>query len=105
MIETLVLKKVRALLSNPDRWTKGEMARNMFGAPIDPAGPNVTCWCIMGAVHHETNDDPFLAGSAYQIVRAQLQGRSVSEFNDDPTTTHADIMAILDKAIKSSENA
>lgn len=101
MIETHILKRVRALLSDPARWTQGEMARNMFGAPTDPAGPNATCWCLMGAIHHETNDDPFLAGFAYQILRIQ-QGQAISEFNDDPTTSHADVMALLDKAIEST---
>lgn len=105
MIETLILKRVRALLSDPFRWTKGEMARTMFGAPIDPQGPNATCWCIMGAIHRETRDDPFLAGSVYQILRTQLQGQAVSEFNDGRTTSHGDIMLLIDKAIKSSENA
>jgi len=104
VIETLILKRVRALLSDPARWTQGEMARNMFGAPTDPAGPNATCWCLMGAIQRETNDDPFLAGSVYQILRTQLQGQSVSDFNDSRATTHADIMAVLDKAIESSES-
>lgn len=104
MIVTLILKQVRALLANPDRWTKGEMARNAFGAPIDPQGSNATCWCLMGAIHHETKDDPFLAGSVYQILRTQLQGQTVSDFNDNGTTTHTDVMTLLDKAIESSEN-
>jgi hypothetical protein len=102
MIEAFILKRIRHLLSDPARWTRGEMARSMFGAPTDPAGPNATCWCVMGAIHHETKDDPFLSGSVYQILRVQLQGRAVSEFNDDPTTTHDDLILLIDKAIEST---
>jgi len=102
MIETLILKKARELISDPDRWTKGEMARTMFGASVSANDSKATCWCVMGAIHHETKDDPFLAGSVYQMVRAQLQGRSVSEFNDDPNTTHEAVMTLLDKAIAST---
>ena len=102
MIETLILKKTKELISDPARWTKGEMARTMFGASVSAHDSSATCWCIMGAIHHETKDDPFLAGSAYQIVRTQLQGRTVSEFNDDQNTTHEDVMTLLDKAIAST---
>lgn len=84
-----VLLRARKLISNPRKWCKGAMQRD--GA-----------YCMLGAIaavaareyagaHHE----------ALSAVGARTPGHSIANFNDAPATTHAQVMAIFDAAIKS----
>lgn len=80
----------RALIDTPEKWCKG----------IHP-----TRKCAMYAVEAVTgNGDRFAAcgdalGNAIPTSKLKDCGHSVVLFNDAPFTTHADIMALFDRAI------
>jgi hypothetical protein len=97
------LKRARAHLSDPKNWNQdGEYFKG---------GDNATgCCCAMGAI---ILDDvgPVLNWSAPHVRAAQAAlicalpsgWFSVPKYNDDPNTTHPDILALYDRAIASLE--
>lgn len=83
----------KALIDTPSRWFKGNY--------VSVAG----CMCALGACRQQMYGSPFGGMGdtnplAQALANALPSGRwSVSDYNDDPETTHADIMALFDRAI------
>jgi len=90
-----LLERTRAYLEDPKHWTKGEMFRDRFGSACKRE--DAVCACLLGAVaiagKGMTNPD-------YRAARGALPD-DVTVINDDPNTTHADVLALLDKVIAS----
>lgn len=88
----------RALIDTPEKWHRGSMRSD-------------GCVCAMGAVADITK----AAGRTgwisetreYKALRAVLPRafNHVPAFNDDPATTHADIMDLFGRAIAACEVA
>lgn len=95
-----VLVATRALLSAPARWTKGEAARDATGAPTRRHDLAVR-WCLLGAIERCAGFETALYCQAVDALRPFLGGgeASISLWNDWPSVTHADMLALLDKAI------
>lgn len=91
---------VGKLLSDPKRWTKGCFARNRKGKEVEPERRKAAvCFCVLGAVRAEY-DDPDEGRLAKNKLRDALGvafNMEISFWNDAPTTTHADLMAVLEK--------
>lgn len=89
--ENLIAAK--ALIDTPEKWIKGEL-HEVVGARH--------CYCIYGAlaqVVRTEEDDAGVVGA----LRAVAPHRYLSVFNDAATTTHADIMALFQRAIDAEE--
>lgn len=89
-----IILKARELLSDPKRWCKGDLRRQgrvcVVGAICDAAG-------IVDFSRH--NASPVAEMALCRAMAALPVGfRAVPTFNDDPTTTHADVLALLDRA-------
>lgn len=87
------LIKAKALIADPEKWTKG--AFEFRG-----------CYCALGALGMVERGTP--AGYSITAMRSLRKALpphyySVPTFNDKPSTTHADIMALFDRAIEASE--
>lgn len=104
-VERLIV--IRGLLADPSAWTKAAMARASDGRAVSLHGGGACMWCLDGALSHDAPGGSSL--SAFKLervtrsyVRLALGGldRSIWGFNDDPSTTHADILAVLDRAIE-----
>jgi len=94
-------------------WTQRAFARDAGGGEVPPWSPDATCWCVLGAVHTEAPDPsggPPVRGAACKRAEEALYdelttapGRpwraTTTVFNDAPTTTHADILDLFDRAI------
>jgi hypothetical protein len=70
--------------------------------------------CAVVAVKRTTNSSHRFQNAVYALRNALPEsweaGRErpfvlVGEFNDDPTTTHADVLALFDRAIAKAEEA
>lgn len=85
--ESLIAAK--ALIDTPEKWIKGEL-HTKRGAQH--------CYCIYGALAQVVRTEEDDAG-VVRALRAVAPHRYLSVFNDDPATTHADIMALFDRAI------
>lgn len=77
------LIKAKALIDTPEKWLQGALKRN-------------GCFCAMGA-GLETRNDEVLFALQHHLPNPAWD--TIPGFNDAPTTTHADIMALFDRAI------
>ena len=103
------LRAVRALLARPEAWTKGADARNMFGARTHAGCGDACAWSLSGAmgfVEDSCDLDPQdFEGRAdrgdrlTRSVCAAMGHDGLVEWNDAADRTHADVLALLDRAI------
>lgn len=94
-----ILVAARELLSDKKHWTRGDLAHDVDGAAVDPRSKNAVCWCVIGAVQK------FSLGYQCDALNRihNAVGESGSEFNDYHTTTHADVLRVLDAAIEKAK--
>ena len=92
-----VLRAARAKIERPECWTKRALARDALGHPIRPEQDEAFCYCTLGAICSVNG----YQADAIDFLRDFVPGkkRSLGDFNDDPRTTHADILALFDRAI------
>lgn len=126
-----LLQRAREILSDPQRWTQGTMARDANGmkTTVDPKilsdkihgfGTPV-CFCSIGAIKKATYDrigevKKLVSGADDEINEqycthlenlysylSNLAGRDLVSFNDDPDTQYADVVNLFDLAIDNCE--
>jgi hypothetical protein len=103
------LKSAKALIADPEKWNQGYFD-----------GKNGTCFCAAGALRKATWGSTWISEATPDGMRrynhaitvlartidpeVDEDGNSawttVYDFNDAKTTTHADVMAVYDRAIK-----
>lgn len=97
-----ILRKAKAHISTPEMWHKG----SLFSGP----GRETCAACAYGAILIATGTHVV----PYRKAQAQLDAavslvsgcswrRCAAAYNDDPSTTHADMMALFDVAIDMAE--
>jgi hypothetical protein len=63
------LEKVRALVANPNTWTRGQFARTAddqsFRLPLDPEAAR---WCLRGAVARACNDSGLVTPESSEAI-------------------------------------
>lgn len=97
------LRAAKALIDTPEKWTKGCNARAFDGASLDPRDVLASCFCSFGAmVHVEDNSDNRREAdhALFMAVGEIAPFPGYISFNDADTTTHADVMALFDRAIE-----
>ena len=108
-----ILMKVREDLTNPRHWTKGAVARDWVGTPLDAAwDPAGVAWCVSGAIWRRCHDihpgmmeteasDRRLLSYLVQgdLIHTNAMERSLADFNDDPETHHRHILAAIDHTL------
>jgi hypothetical protein len=114
MSETLqtpadVLRAARALIAEPERWTRGVFARDAKGQSIPLFDKRAERFCVLGACRNIADPLPeYILGDEAELaldeVCAELHGKTIPAFNDDPQTTHADVLALYDAAIARAES-
>jgi hypothetical protein len=88
----------RALIDTPEKWVRGHYERQ-------------GCYCALGAARKALygttdwrpgedwrGDDNHVTTALRRELSEEWHG-SVDDFNDDPSTTHADVLALFDRAI------
>ena len=103
-----ILKAARELISEPERWTKDAEARSPIGRSVRHESPNACRWCVLAAIWRAGGPPPpsgYGTGAIGALLDAGGFGDSISllDYNDDPNTTHADILALYDRAIALEE--
>jgi hypothetical protein len=112
MLTSEVLRAARELVATPERWIKGHYAgyRNPVSLRVTCLSPgdvrSANCFCATGALLHldGLRDDAYKAASAaleQSLPRTPTGlGRwNLERYNDLRQTTHADILALYDRAI------
>lgn len=82
-----VLVKAREMIDVPEKWLKG-------------AGREGCRRCLYNAVCEASRNINTLAlAEICAVLPGQFAGGNICDFNDDPLTTHADVLRVLDAAI------
>lgn len=114
------LKATRALISEPERWSKGASAKDVNGWPVATLSSTAKTFCLDGACHLSTvgQSGRLFASSTssffqrymdiQQALQAQIPSLSAGyidywTWNDRPSTRHEDVLAVLDRAIAAEE--
>lgn len=98
-----LLESAKALIIDPDRWTKSEYARSVNYEACSPNSDAAFCWCALGAVRKagdfRSDGNP---GRDYleKVIASDGKYISVDDFNDLPDTTHSDVISLFDRAIE-----
>lgn len=100
-----ILKDARQLLADPKHWSKGAYARTQYGLlSIAVSSPKAACFCLIGAIKRvggtEQSDEVYCLASIIAPTVVLPNAVDVIDFNDATSTTHADVLALLDKAIE-----
>jgi hypothetical protein len=98
-----VLRKARDLLSQPGAWTKGHLARDGAGYPVDPLSGDGACFCIVGAIDFITRDNHEMHDAARSELRKGMSGIGLASFNDSQDTVEP-VLELFDKAIARLES-
>jgi hypothetical protein len=109
-----LLRKARALIEDPARWGKGWYCVDAEGRRVhDDVDPPGCRRCMAGALRFAAGlplnpggtglNTPAGAAAARALLRAVAHGspyESLSDFNDDETTTHGDVLHMFDLALE-----
>jgi len=85
------LRAARALIDSPEKWRKGSY------------GYNTGCLCAAAALWSLDSEKRSMSEASHFLRQHVPGGRKLVHFNDDPATTHADILALFDRAIQAAE--
>lgn len=100
----------RERIARPEQWCKGSLGRTVDGVEVSATDRRAVAFCLMGAymtpelgTHlHSIINSPERERllRAYGALSEHVPGhRCVPDFNNDPATTHADVLAVYDRAI------
>ena len=99
------LKAAKAVIANPENWTQGWYYKYKNGTSCKRY-EDAECFCSLGALRkvNDCYDDYYLNGTLYldlALETLNVKAGSVFIFND--THSHAEVMALFDKAIELAE--
>lgn len=83
-----VLREARALIDTPEKWTKGYRGERL---------------CAVAAIASAAPRDWLPAKYALNRALGREESVVLYRWNDDPATTHADVLAAFDRAIALAE--
>lgn len=94
--------KVKELLTDESKWTRGAYARDSMGHHISSTDPDAKCWCLQGAIDFCYRDSIMSEkGPAiirlYETVQQYYGTPSVFHFNDRKATFE-DIRKVIELA-------
>ena len=94
---TQALIKARELLADPTHWTKQTNAKDADGNQVCAGDPKASCWCSLGALAYAGAE--FEDNERVYAALPDWAENSIAEFNDADRTSHADVLALFDRAI------
>ena len=104
MTELQILKAARERITDPANWGQGWSAYSSNGYRTSGYDPTAVKFALDGALCNTQAFEHQIRAAKFR-VRMQLPREHYlpSEFNDDVNTTHADVLALLDRAIEQCE--
>lgn len=98
-----VLKRARALISDPKGWTQGASARNKYGKMVDPESPKATRFCALGSVVRSsstTDEEKSALRALYAVCPVVVAMNDFGKRSD----AHANIMKVFGVAIERAKS-
>ena len=93
-----VLNRARMLIADERHWCRGAFARSWANIPMWPHSFFARRFCAVGALKRAAGELLLPTQNAYLALEAQA-GRRVEGWNDEPTRTHSEVLALFDAAI------
>lgn len=102
-----VLVEARRILTPDGAWTQEHEARNALGGECDYDDEAAVCWCVDGALSLAATDSDGNRAAAYDgawyALPVPADSDSPVAWNDAPGRTQAEVLELLDRAIKEAE--
>lgn len=92
------LQNLRKQIAERQHWCKGAFARDLEGNKVHETSPRAVQWCIMGALGVVTKGNHLVYRRCYEVLLSLAQD-GLQWTNDAKTTTHQDILDLIDRAI------
>lgn len=91
--------KVYELLDKPEKWTKGENARDAEGNKVRPDNPTAVCWCLEGAIRYCYGESWRTSYYKAEDAVQDMSGGYLNafEWNDAPRRTYKQVIALCKK--------
>lgn len=101
-----ILRAARERITPEEAWTQGRLSDVVkFGYAAPEEFEGSTCFCAMGALMYEAPDERSFHEAADLFGMATrdevTDARKFADFND--SHTHAEVLAVFDKAIELAE--
>ena len=85
-------------------WVQNTNATDAVGHCVDADDPSAVAWCLIGAIDPPIVSVDWQAYAPYaalwEALEQAFRSGPLSNYNDLPTTTQADIVALFDRAIE-----
>jgi hypothetical protein len=98
-----IYRDARALIADPEHWTRGAMARDAKEGPwntVRPLAPEAVSWCAYGALQKAQDGYHLSVMEELTSYMSRTLGASgVIHWND--TSTHEEVLAGFDRVIES----
>lgn len=99
-----VLVRAKALISNPQNWTQGTLARDDVGRIVPARHKDASRWCALGAICALTQLRGGVRYKAIGSLRLAAKG-AICATNINDHEGHGAVMALYDRAIEAVGNA
>lgn len=110
MDATKLLVMARERITEPEHWTQGAWYIDQCGKRT-PFHKDAYAYCALGALHAGEADDEICEQAYYYLLCAVYDVGielpdlvTITGFNDAACTTHADVLALYDRAIEMSRH-
>lgn len=98
-----VLREARALISDPERWSKGWFAKDSGRHHVSPCDPRAVRWCALGAVRHASQEKGWMGAKRLLDRAVPSHIVSVNDAKGNRAEVHAQVLAAFDRAIELAE--
>ena len=99
----LTLLFARLLITDPDCWAAGVLARDPNGRPVSPLEETAKSWCARGAVYRVVGGDIRAYWRAIRVLERSsraLYGARIRSVNDGPSAfAHGSVLGAFDHAV------
>lgn len=112
-----ILRAARGRIENPKYWTQGVGAHDIHGKKVSPENEAAVRWCALGALLWTATEDSkgyvealralakAIDSTIHGFLHEEHAINTITDFNDDDTTDHEDILGAFDLAIRAQEEA
>lgn len=99
-----VLVAARKLITPRRAWIKGDFGKDAKGKTLVTPHPDAVRFCSIGAIRQAAGKAELTKIKARETLRGAMNG-DILNFNDDPETTHRQVLAAFGRAIKKLRKA
>ena len=91
--------KVRELLTDESKWTKGWNARTTDYSPVTYDHHDASCWCLLGAIYKcHCYPPPILSLIRKELeINPQWSNTDITSWNDSEDRTFEEVKELVEK--------